>query len=147
MSKKIDVFTGRYRPFSNFGGTLPITSEHLFQAMKGTTWEEQLYVLAAPTPGEAKKRGRRIKCRPDWENVKVQIMWCVIQAKFASGTEFAQLLLDTGDSDLIEGNWHGDSFWGFDFKAEVGQNMLGNLLMEWREQLQEMEEENEPRQA
>lgn len=143
MTDTINEFKGKHRFLSNFGGTLPITSEHLFQAMKAREWESMLYVLAAPTPGEAKRRGRQIECREDWDEIKEDVMWCVIQVKFAPGTEYAKQLLDTGDADLVEGNWWGDSFWGFDLKSGAGRNELGKDLMEWREQLREIEQEGQ----
>jgi ribA/ribD-fused uncharacterized protein len=142
-NKTIDKFVGRYRGLSNFGAPWLIHSENLFQAMKGKDWESILYVLGAPTPGEAKSRGKRVEIREDWEEIKLDVMWCVLQIKFAPGTENAKMLLDTGDAELIEGNWWHDSFWGFDLRAEIGANHLGRLLMEWREALREMEEENE----
>ena len=140
MTDAIDRFDGENKVLSNFGGTLPITSEHLYQAMKSTDWEEQLYVLAAPSPRAAKYRGSKVTLREDWDDIKEEVMWCVIQAKFAPGTAFAKFLLETGDAELIEGNWWGDEFWGFDFKKEAGANVLGKLLMAWRDELREIDQ-------
>lgn len=136
---EIKEFTGQHRFLSNFGEKIELTSEHLFQAMKGKDWEDQLWILAAPTPGIAKARGNLIARRSDWDEIKEDVMWCVLQIKFAPGSELAQKLLDTGDSELTEGNWWGDDFWGFDFKKEAGANILGKLLMAWRDELKEME--------
>lgn len=140
----INEFRGEWRELSNFGGSLHhITAEHLFQAMKAVNWYDMLYVLAAPTPGEAKRRGRSIKCRKDWETIKIDVMWCVIQIKFAPGSHYASVLLSTDDEELIEGNRWGDDFWGcvFDVEGELtGENNLGILLVEWREQLKETED-------
>jgi ribA/ribD-fused uncharacterized protein len=142
--KPIDKFVGQHRGLSNFGAPWLIHSENVFQAMKGKNWWDVLYVLGAPTPAEAKRRGRyEIECREDWEEIKLDVMYCVIQIKFAPGTENAKMLLETGDAELIEGNWWHDSFWGFDLRAEIGANHLGRLLMEWRAALREMEAENE----
>ena len=142
QNSEITEFTGKWRGLSNFGNPWMIHSETLFQAMKGQDWESILYVLASKTPGEAKRRGRQIKLREDWEEIKLDVMWCVIQIKFSPGSENAQLLLSTGDAELIEGNRWGDNFWGAIFDAEgdlTGENNLGRLLMEWRNQLREME--------
>ena len=46
-----------------------------------------------------------------------------------------QALIDTGDQELIEGNWWGDRFWGVDLKTNQGQNHLGMLLMKIRSEL------------
>lgn len=43
-------------------------------------------------------------------------------------------LLATGNEELIEGNKHGDHFWGV--CNGHGENMLGKLLMQLRAELQ-----------
>jgi predicted NAD-dependent protein-ADP-ribosyltransferase YbiA (DUF1768 family) len=55
---------------------------------------------------------------------------CLV-AKFGQNPELMQLLKDTGDSILIEGNSWGDQFWGV--CNSVGKNWLGKLLMEIRD--------------
>lgn len=131
---KIASFDGKYRFLSNFyegGGALP-SSEHHFQAMKATTIEDAIYVMAARKPGEAKKRGRKIECREDWDEVKLEVMYEVLQLKFLD-ERLCQLLLDTGDAKLIEGNNWGDTFWGV--CNGHGSNYLGQLLMLLRSEL------------
>lgn len=140
MTDKIETFTGRNRFLSNFfrhDGR--ITAEHLFQSMKTTDPEWQLHILTSETPGEAKIRGREVPLREDWEEIKDNVMWLVLQVKFRPGSECRERLLDTGDAELIEGNWHGDSYWGFDFRSQAGHNVLGQLLMELREAIKEEE--------
>ena len=56
----------------------------------------------------------------------------LLRAKF-SNEIMKQKLLDTGDAELIEGNKHGDSFWG-QVNGE-GKNLLGKLLMQVRNEL------------
>jgi len=59
-----------------------------------------------------------------------------LEYKFASGTELAGLLQCTGIDYLLEYAPWGDDFWGVvDKKQRKGQNWLGRLLMEHREQL------------
>lgn len=135
-------FVGRFYDLSNFGGRLDwISSEHLYHLCKAKPgdWESQLYILAADSPGEAKRRGNAIPLREDWEKIKYDVMTVVVQVKFAPGTKFAQLLLSTDDRELIEGNYHGDSYWGVDLRQDFGANKLGEILMWWRDQLREME--------
>ena len=48
-----------------------------------------------------------------------------------SDKKLQKKLIDTGDAELIEGNWWGDKFWGV-CEGE-GENHLGKLLMEVRE--------------
>jgi predicted NAD-dependent protein-ADP-ribosyltransferase YbiA (DUF1768 family) len=44
-------------------------------------------------------------------------------------------LLETGDAELVEGNWWDDTFWGV--CNGVGQNNLGKILMDTRRELRE----------
>lgn len=160
--KVISSFKGQYRPFSNFWraevrpfwwpSTLPAFpgNEWLFQAWKvepkdSYAWLSEVeWISEASSPGEAKRRGRVTAIlRPDWEEIKIDVMRYCVQLKFRNHDNLRQLLLDTGDATLIEGNTWGDRFWGaeynYGFKAEddkwLGHNWLGKLLMEEREEL------------
>lgn len=148
----IDNFSGRYGFLSNFhqsqfvalfwDGTLVRlvpTVEHAFQAAKAKTVGELEYVLAAGTPGEAKKRGRTIEMRPDWDGIKMQIMHQFVSAKFNQSYELMLRLLATGKEYLREGNtWH-DQIWG-DCQCGrsacyySGENRLGTTLMAVRKE-------------
>lgn len=57
-------------------------------------------------------------------------------AKFAQKEDLRQLLLETGDMILDEGNTWNDTFWGVDAKTREGQNHLGRILMRVRKELQ-----------
>ena len=110
-------------------------AEAAFQAQKciDEMEKEQFTTLR---PNEAKRLGRSVQLRPDWENVKLSIMEEIVQAKFAQNEDLKQLLLSTGELTLEEGNtWH-DTFWGVDAKTREGQNHLGRILMRVREELQ-----------
>lgn len=138
--KKIDCFDGEYAFLSNFyeapvekGGIVYPTNEHFFQAMKTLDNEKRKEIAAASTPGQAKRMGRNVKLRPDWEQSKYQIMKEGLTLKFFTHKDLAEKLIATGDAWLIEGNWWGDTYWGV--CNGVGHNMLGNLLMEIRKQL------------
>lgn len=138
----IDRFWRDYWFLSNFsrheirlGGITWPTAEHAFQAAKATNWAAKAQIAAARTPQAAKRIGNSIPCRADWEKVKVEAMRQVIKAKFNQHPDIASRLLDTGDEELIEGNWWGDQYWGVSRGA--GQNMLGKLLMELRDELRE----------
>jgi predicted NAD-dependent protein-ADP-ribosyltransferase YbiA (DUF1768 family) len=69
--------------------------------------------------------------RPDWESVKLQVMEDLLVQKFAD-EHLEKQLQETGDADLIEGNYWGDDFWGVD-KKKGGKNHLGKLLMKIRD--------------
>lgn len=132
----IDSFKGYNKFLSNFyehplefvGVEWP-TSEHAYQAMKTLDPDERDVVRKASTPGKAKRAGRKVTLRDDWDDVKVDIMYKILKAKF-SDDEMSAALASTGHALLIEGNHWGDKFWGV-CKGE-GENWLGRLLMKIR---------------
>lgn len=137
----IKVFDKEWAFLSNFyeseieyEGIWYPTNEHFFQAMKTLDLDERRAIAGAPTPGQAKRMGRRAALRPDWEEVKVDVMREGLFRKFAD-EQLADWLLETGNQYLEEGNWWGDRTWGV-CNGE-GQNLLGKLLMEVREAIRE----------
>lgn len=140
---KIDHFRGEYAFLSNFW-EVPVTykgltygsNEAAFQAQKCMTEEEKMEFIQL-RPSASKKLGRRVKLRPDWEEVKVGLMEEIVRAKFTQNEELKALLLATGEAYLEEGNtWH-DTCWGVDAKTGEGQNHLGKILMKVRGELKE----------
>lgn len=109
------------------------TAEHAYQAAKCANRYDALRIKQAPTPVAAKRLGRRVYLREDWELVKFSIMREIVLAKFTSTNELRRLLLSTGDQELIEGNWWGDRFWGV--CEGRGENNLGKILMEVRSEI------------
>lgn len=112
------------------------TVEHAYQAAKtlDSSWRKR--IRTAPTPSKAKRLGRKVPLRPNWETVKVDVMLELLRQKFAA-PEMKKLLLETNNQMLVEGNtWH-DNFWGVCRCGECssGQNRLGRLLMEVRDEL------------
>ena len=89
---------------------------------------------------EAKKAGRTVKLRPDWEEVKLDVMHEACLAKFSQHEYLKEALLSTGDEEIIENTtaWH-DNIWGNcdcpRCSNKVGQNLLGKTLMRVREEL------------
>ena len=141
----IDVFDGEFAFLSNFAqspilheGIVYPTVEHFFQAMKTLNATERETIAAAATPGVAKHMGRKVNLRPDWEKVKIDVMRTGLKFKFAD-YNMAQKLLATGDKYLIEGNWWHDNTWGScncpNCAGKPGRNLLGQLLMEIREEV------------
>lgn len=135
-------FSGEHRWLSNFwpapveldGVTYP-TVEHAYVAAKSLDEGFRLAVRDCPTPGHAKRLGRTVELRGDWESEKLVIMENLLRQKFAPGSELAERLLATRGRDLIEGNSWNDRFWGVDYRTGLGENMLGRLLMGIRENL------------
>ena len=134
----ISEFKGRYFFLSNFyqPSFMP-SGEHLFQAAKATTTRDYIHILSAPTPGQAKDRGRNVKLRSDWEDIKDDVMADVIAIKFHE-PNLRKFLLSTGTKELIEGNTWGDKYWGVDIRTGEGQNMLGQILMRHRRDLRRL---------
>lgn len=140
---KIDRFRGDYGFLSNFW-EVPVTyqgltygsNEAAFQAQKCMT-EEEKRLFTRMRPSEAKKTGRQVALRPDWEAVKVGLMEEIVRAKFTQNEDLKWRLIGTGDADLEEGNtWH-DTCWGVDAKTGEGRNHLGKILMKIRAELAE----------
>ena len=103
-------------------------AEAVFQMMKTKNPEERVRFVNI-SGKDAKRLGRCVKLRPDWEEIKIKVMRWVIHLKFKEPT-LRQKLLDTGDALLIEGNDWEDTFWGV--CNGVGKNWLGKILMEER---------------
>ena len=151
MESVISRFEGEYEFLSNFYPSKIIydiddghiiyapTVEHAFQAAKTINWLEEPDILTAPTPGKAKRLGRKCELRKDWEEVKDNVMRKFLCKKFAI-PELRQKLLDTGDAYLIEGNYWHDNHFGICYCEKCkgkGENILGQLLMDIREEIRE----------
>jgi ribA/ribD-fused uncharacterized protein len=151
MRERILGFFGDYRFLSNFHSQEGVkiyidaidglncnakfvcdTIEHAFQASKTIIVEERREVAAAETPGKAKKLGRKVTLRSDWQEIKNDVMMELLVQKFTH-PYYRDLLLATGDAELIEDNNWGDTYWGM--CEGIGENHLGRMLMEVREVL------------
>lgn len=135
-TQNITNFSGLYAFLSNFypanvryqGINYPST-EHAYQAAKTLDVVERFKISKLHKPSRAKMVGQTVKCRADWEAIKVEVMREILFIKFED-VDFNQALLQTGDVLLVEGNTWGDTFWGV--CDGVGWNHLGMLLMEVR---------------
>lgn len=135
----IKGFFGDYRFLSNFepalveyGGLMFPSTENAYQAAKTTDIEQRgkfMYI----TPAESKKLGRKIVIRDDWEAIKLDVMKKVCLYKFEYDKELKAKLLATGTKYLEETNYWKDTFWGV--CNGIGQNHLGKILMEIRDEL------------
>lgn len=155
-------FSNFYRaPFKDASGNIWPTTEHYYQAMKflpeveieidGKKISMRKYIHDLPLPGDAAREGRRrdFPMRSDWEknikdleyinynNLKVKdcYMYKALIYKFSQNEDLKQLLLDTGDAEIIEAS-NKDAYWGWGVD-QTGKNMLGKLLMLVREELKE----------
>jgi len=140
--QKIDNFRGKYFFLSNFfpaevtfEGITYQNNEAAFQAQKIFD-NEGKRAFADLQPKDAKRRGRHVRLRQDWEDVKDGIMEEIVRAKFTQNPKLKEQLLSTGNAQLIEGNTWNDWYWGVDMKSGAGKNHLGKILMKIREELQ-----------
>lgn len=131
-------FRGEFRFLSNFypaeveiDGIVFPTAEHAFQAQKTLSERWRRYISHQSTPRLAKKIGRELELREDWEEVKVNVMLGTLAVKFGSHDDLGDLLLATERRQLVEGNVWGDTFWGCVQRKGgwVGENHLGRSLM------------------
>lgn len=141
----ITSFCGEYFFLSNFYNA-PVTwrgvtyknNEAAFQSAKARSHAGRAR-FACLNPSEAKRRGRSIPLRPDWEEIKYDVMYEVCMAKFSQNPDLKDKLLATGNRHLEEGNTWGDTVWGT--VNGVGQNNLGKILMRVRGELATMQPE------
>jgi ribA/ribD-fused uncharacterized protein len=117
----------------HFEGIVYPTAEHAYQAAKSLDPTVRRRIATLPTPSEARKAGRALPIRPDWETAKFTIMEAVVRDKFTRNPDLRAKLLATGDAELIEGNDWGDRVWGV-YRGQ-GENRLGKLLMKVRADL------------
>lgn len=135
------TFQDEHRFLSNFypspivvdGKRYP-TVEHAFQAAKTNNDKDKEMIRQAASPGLAKKFGREVRLRPDWEKVKDSVMKNLLELKFQI-PELRAKLLATGKVRLVEGNTWGDTYWGV-CRGE-GLNTLGYFLMDIRAGIRE----------
>lgn len=137
--KLINSFRDEFFFLSNFfpviiwnAGIRYPSAEHAYQAAKTLDMGMRRKIAAIPRPGQAKRAGRNVVLREDWDTVKLDVMRRILEMKFSVPSLRAKLLA-TGDARLVEGNTWGDRFWGE--YAGRGANHLGRLLMETREKI------------
>lgn len=138
----ITFFHNEYAFLSNFyahalvyEGIVYPTSEHAYQAAKTLDPVEKRKIRDMPTPGQAKRAGKKVTMRPDWDEIKYNVMLDIVRIKFKSSVRLQQLLEKTGNMEIEEGNTWGDKIWG-KVNGE-GLNWLGKILMQVRQELRD----------
>lgn len=141
--KPYGVFSNLFRRPMEFEGRMYPTAEHAYQAGKARKEEVREWILSAPTPSLVAMAAHGLytwDIAPEWSRTKFDRMREVLRAKFTQHEDFKDLLLSTGDARLVEAGRTDNVVnrtWG-----EVngkGQNMLGVLLMEIREEIRTKE--------
>jgi N-glycosidase YbiA len=142
--------TTAYFELSNFSphgfqldGAYWQTVEHYFQAQKfpaQPAYQDKIRQARSPKDAKALGRSRKVPVRPDWEEVKDEVMRRALRAKFLAHPELTAMLLETEARELIE-NAPSDYYWGCG-QTGTGKNRLGCLLMELRAALKVDAERN-----
>jgi ribA/ribD-fused uncharacterized protein len=134
-----------YGCFSNFSphrihlqGADWQTVEHYYQAQKfvGTVDAALIPVIyGAQTPDKAAALGRdrTRQVRPDWEQVKTQVMREAVLTKFLTHADIQVILISTGNELIVE-NSPTDYYWGCG-ENKTGHNYLGKILMSVRQEI------------
>lgn len=136
----------QFRVFSNFfpspmviNDTLYSCVEQYYQAAKldeDDSSENISKIMDSLDPFKMKYFGSAksgAKERPDIDDLKDRIMYNGLKAKFTQNPILQEILLETGDAELIEeAPW--DEYWGSG-KTGEGQNKMGSLLMKVRKGL------------
>ena len=138
--KPYGVFSNLYMRTILFEGREYLTAEHAYQAGKARKEEVREWILNAPKPSLVAMAAHGLytwDIVPDWSQIKYDRMRNVIRAKFTQHDDLRELLLSTESARLVEAGRTNNAvnrLWG-----EVngkGKNMLGNMLMEVRTELQ-----------
>ena len=121
--------------------------EAYYQAQKSENSQFQDEILKKENPswskyvGDSRIGDRRLSkkswfrkhpedLRPDWAQIKIEVMKKALNAKFTQNINLQLALLNTLPAELVEDS-ENDSFWGTG-KENDGKNILGNLLMDIR---------------
>lgn len=105
--------------------------EAAFQAYKCANIEDRKKFINL-NGAEAKKLGRKVPMRKDWEDIKVKVMYRLVMQKFNRNP----LLLDrlkNIEGIIVEDNTWNDTFWGM--CNGKGRNTLGVILTAVRNEL------------
>lgn len=145
VNQKTASFKGTF--LSNFWpspieykGVIYPSVENFYQAMK-TEDEDVRQQFASITAAQAKAKSKQIVLHDRWnQEFAEKVMSYALLKKFIPGSQLAEMLLATGDEELVELNYWHDNIWGSctcgSFAcSSPGQNQLGVLLMQVRETL------------
>jgi hypothetical protein len=135
--KPYGAFSNLYRSPIDFEDRKYPTAEHAYQAGKALKPEVREWILSAPSPSLAAMAAHGLytwDIVPNWSEIKFDRMRRVLRAKFTQHPDLRALLVQTGDKRLVEAgsvNNAVNRLWGE--VNGVGQNMLGQMLMELRD--------------
>jgi len=107
--------------------------ENYYQAMKFKDARKRLYI-ARLEPHRAKREARKLVLREDWDDtMAIKVMKKALLHKWSQEPFRTQLL--KAKLPIIEWNNWNDKKWGVSVKDNEGQNLLGNLLTDIKNNL------------
>jgi ribA/ribD-fused uncharacterized protein len=124
-------------------GVIYPSAQNAFEASKlPEQADREIFVSCPPNEARFKAEGLPTIPKHKWLAKRVSVMTDIQKAKFMTNPELKELLLATGQKQLINANHYGDAFWGTNEIGE-GENVLGVILMEFRESLRPVEKKVE----
>lgn len=137
--KPYGAFSNLYKRVIEFEGEVFPTAEHAYQAGKARKPVVREWLMAAPSPSLLAMAAHGLyvwDIASDWSKIKFERMKSILVAKFTQHDDLRTLLLGTGNARLVESAKVDNAvnrLWGE--VNGVGQNKLGQLLMEVRAEL------------
>jgi len=157
IEKKYKAFSNYFPATFTYNGKEYKSVENAYHSLKFTDKWYQEVIRNSRTPNNSKELGNQksgqwteqaikdlikesktkgIKMRSDWDNVKDDIMYDLVKAKFEQNKELKDLLISTGDNIIREASPY-DSYWGIG-KDGLGENKLGKILMKIRDEKEDI---------
>jgi len=120
-----------------YKGTIYPSVEHAYMSAKSDDPMWKSYCANRNiSPGDVKRESKNLVLVPNWSQIKLEVMEECLLKKYNQEPHRIDLL-ETGDQNIQEGNWWGDTFWGVDItkNPNFGENHLGRLIMKIRDSL------------
>ncbi|PTU30405.1 NADAR family protein [Stenotrophobium rhamnosiphilum] len=142
--KPYGAFSNLFKRDVTFEDEVFPTTEHAYQAGKARKPAVRKWLMSAPSPALLAMAAHGLyvwDVSPDWSKIKFDRMKRILLAKFTQHQDLKDLLLSTGNARLVEAATVDNAvnrLWG-----EVngkGQNKLGQLLMEVRDEIGKSEQ-------
>jgi hypothetical protein len=143
MTNPINFMENRFQYLSPFSahqiqiwGELFATVEHAYQASRIKPGPERDAIKNAPSPLDAWREGQKYKSNPELaieDFDKDKTMEELFRTKLAQHPDIKEILLETGDAELIKLN-ETDYYWGTG-ADNTGQNRMGKIWMKIRAEI------------
>ncbi len=102
-----------------------------FQSFKTTDLAYRKFRFENCEPFDAYKAGHRLPLRPDWKDLREDVMLQILKRKFRIPA-FREKLVALDEPIVADTKDKNDEFWGVYYKSGGGRNTLGRLLMRVR---------------